>query len=165
MDRIPYWWSVFFCFASEGKFYFFFSCFSLYGFVDCLLPGASTCLDWMIFCRCHRRGIAGKLGLATQWAFEQEEAGGEVNFKEGLAFYSSIGILQVRERATHSLAELVVAVTLFGRLCYVLVFDKRAWQFLFSRDSFTYLVYTDTKSTPHFLIMRWQISSKLIFAS
>lgn len=32
-----------------------------------------------------------------QWAFEQEEAGGEVNFKEGLAFYSSIGILQVRE--------------------------------------------------------------------
>lgn len=48
--------------------------------------------------RCHRRGIAGKLGLATQWAFEQEEAGGEVNFKEGLAFYSSIGILQVRGR-------------------------------------------------------------------
>ena len=33
-----------------------------------------------------------------QWAVEQEEAGGEVNFKEGLAFYSSIGILQVRER-------------------------------------------------------------------
>lgn len=32
-----------------------------------------------------------------QWAVEQEEAGGEVNFKEGLAFYSSIGILQVRE--------------------------------------------------------------------
>lgn len=37
----------------------------------------------------------GKLDLAMQWAFEQEEAGGEVNFKEGLAFYSSIGILQV----------------------------------------------------------------------
>lgn len=33
-----------------------------------------------------------------QWAVEQEEAGGEVNFKEGLAFYSSIGILQVKER-------------------------------------------------------------------
>lgn len=30
-----------------------------------------------------------------QWAIEQAEAGGEVNFKEGLAFYSSIGILQV----------------------------------------------------------------------
>lgn len=33
-----------------------------------------------------------------QWAVEQEEAGGEVNFKEGLAFYSSIGILQVSGR-------------------------------------------------------------------
>lgn len=30
-----------------------------------------------------------------QWAIEQCEAGGEVNFKEGLAFFSSIGILQV----------------------------------------------------------------------
>ncbi|CAM9615631.1 unnamed protein product, partial [Hapterophycus canaliculatus] len=46
--------------------------------------------------RCHKKGIAGKLDLAMQWAVEQEEAGGEVNFKEGLAFYSSIGILQVR---------------------------------------------------------------------
>jgi len=45
--------------------------------------------------RCHKKGIAGKLDLAMQWAEEQEEAGGEVNFKEGLAFYSSIGILQV----------------------------------------------------------------------
>lgn len=45
--------------------------------------------------RCHKKGIAGKLDLAMQWAVEQEEAGGEVNFKEGLAFYSSIGILQV----------------------------------------------------------------------
>lgn len=48
--------------------------------------------------RCHKKGIAGKLDLAMQWAVEQEEAGGEVNFKEGLAFYSSIGILQVKER-------------------------------------------------------------------
>lgn len=46
--------------------------------------------------RCHKKGISGKLDLAVQWAFEQEEAGGEVNFKQGLAFYSSIGILQVR---------------------------------------------------------------------
>lgn len=47
--------------------------------------------------RCHKKGIAGKLELAMQWAIEQGEAGGEVNFKEGLAFYSSIGILQVGE--------------------------------------------------------------------
>ena len=37
-----------------------------------------------------------------QWAVEQEEAGGEVNFKEGLAFYSSIGILQVRRARMES---------------------------------------------------------------
>lgn len=37
-----------------------------------------------------------------QWAVEQEEAGGEVNFKEGLAFYSSIGILQVRKSRVES---------------------------------------------------------------
>ncbi|CAM9282812.1 unnamed protein product [Scytosiphon promiscuus] len=49
--------------------------------------------------RCHKKGIAGKLDLAMQWAVEQEEAGGEVNFKEGLAFYSSIGILQPRSSA------------------------------------------------------------------
>ncbi|CAN0305652.1 unnamed protein product [Ectocarpus sp. 6 AP-2014] len=48
---------------------------------------------------CHKKGIAGKLDLAMQWAVEQEEAGGEVNFKEGLAFYSSIGILQPRSSA------------------------------------------------------------------
>lgn len=47
-------------------------------------------------CRCHKKGLVGKLELAKQWVFEQEEAGGNVNFKEGLAFYSSIGILQVR---------------------------------------------------------------------
>lgn len=46
--------------------------------------------------RCHKKGLDGKLDLAMQWAYEQETAGGEVNFKEGLAFYSSIGILQVR---------------------------------------------------------------------
>ncbi|CAM9522981.1 unnamed protein product, partial [Ectocarpus fasciculatus] len=47
----------------------------------------------------RQKGIAGKLDLAMQWAVEQEEAGGEVNFKEGLAFYSSIGILQPRSSA------------------------------------------------------------------
>lgn len=52
--------------------------------------------------RCHKKGIAGKLDLAMQWAVEQEEAGGEVNFKEGLAFYSSIGVLQVREHGEPS---------------------------------------------------------------
>lgn len=51
--------------------------------------------------RCHKKGISGKLDLAKQWAFEQEEAGGEVNFKQGLAFYSSIGILQVRGGGKH----------------------------------------------------------------
>lgn len=51
--------------------------------------------------RCHKKGIAGKLDLAMQWAVEQEEAGGEVNFKEGLAFYSSIGILQVRRARSY----------------------------------------------------------------
>lgn len=49
----------------------------------------------MIDFRCHKRGLAGKLELAKQWVFEQTVAGGEVTFKEGLAFYSSIGILQV----------------------------------------------------------------------
>lgn len=48
--------------------------------------------------RCHKRGLDGKLDLALQWAHEQEAVGGEVNFKEGLAFYSSIGIIQVRRR-------------------------------------------------------------------
>lgn len=62
-------------------------------FVGCIC--ALGLLHW---CRCHKKGLDGKLGLAMQWAFEQEEAGGEVNFKEGLAFYSSIGILQVNGR-------------------------------------------------------------------
>ena len=57
-----------------------------------MYDATSLCRD-----RCHKKGIAGKMGLAMQWAEEQDEAGGEVNFKEGLAFYSSIGILQVRE--------------------------------------------------------------------
>ncbi|CAM9901714.1 unnamed protein product, partial [Ascophyllum nodosum] len=49
--------------------------------------------------RCHKRGLAGKLELAKQWVFEQGAAGGDVTFKEGLAFYSSIGILQPRSSA------------------------------------------------------------------
>ena len=52
--------------------------------------------------RCHKRGLAGKLELAKQWVFEQTVAGGEVTFKEGLAFYSSIGILQVMRVGKHS---------------------------------------------------------------
>ncbi|CAM9531457.1 unnamed protein product, partial [Choristocarpus tenellus] len=43
---------------------------------------------------CKRRGVIGKFDLATQWALEQEQAGGKVSFKEGLAFYSSIGVHQ-----------------------------------------------------------------------
>lgn len=58
--------------------------------------GFLTVRGWRQYSRrCHKKGLDGKLDLAMQWAYEQEEAGGVVNFKEGLAFYSSIGILQV----------------------------------------------------------------------